>query len=289
MTKMIWLLVVFLVSGCVSIRNAENQETDTFAFGVVADVQYADMDTKGKRYYRESLDNLKEAVAALERQKLAFTIQLGDFINGNKTVEQTAADLDQVLAVYNDLSMPTYHVVGNHCLAVGKERLQEKLGLSELYYDFTVPEAPGWRFVVLDGNDTGYGYVGAEQLEWLQKTLTEASRQKEKVIIFCHYALLKAAARNHRMKLPEPVLEVLDAFDCVVAYFAGHNHAGGYAFRNGVHPVTIKGMLAASADQNAYAVIEVSPTVLREIGFGMEPSREMPIGSQSCADGSAPE
>jgi hypothetical protein len=65
----------------------------------------------------------------------------------------------------------------------------------------------------------------------------------------------------------------------VVAYFAGHDHAGGYAFRDGIHHVTIKGMVEAPI-RNAYAVIEVSPTTLLKTGFGKEPSREMTIHAE---------
>jgi len=222
---------------------------------------------------------LKEAVQELDRRNLAFTIQLGDLIDGNKTPETTQSDLDAVLEVYNSLSMPKYHVIGNHCLTAGKKELQEKLGLRRFYYDFSVPAAQGWRFVVLDGNDAGYGILGADQLEWLGSTLAEARTHKERVIVFCHFALLRSAAANHRMKTPEPVLKLINESGCVAAYFAGHDHAGGYAFQDGIHHVTLKGMVEAPAS-NAYAVIEVTPTTLRETGFGKEPSREMTIHAQ---------
>jgi hypothetical protein len=46
----------------------------------------------------------------------------------------------------------------------------------------------------------------------------------ERVICFCHFALLKEAARDHRMARPEPLLEAMDDAGCVVAWFAGHDH-----------------------------------------------------------------
>ena len=279
MNKSPLLLCLFLVSGCVATKTARSQRQETFSFGVISDIQYADKDTRGARHYRESLSRLKEGVEDLNRRQLAFTIQLGDLIDGNKTREGTQLELDEVLEVHNSLSMPKYHAIGNHCLTAGKKGLQERLGLSRFYYDFTVPAAQGWRFVVLDGNDAGYGVLGANQLEWLRSKLGEARTSKEKVIVFCHFALLKSAAQHHRMKTPEPVLALINGSDCVVAYFAGHDHAGGYAFRDGIHHVTIKGMVEAPI-RNAYAVIEVSPTTLRETGFGKEPSREMTIHAE---------
>ena len=145
----------------------------------------------------------------------------------------------------------------------------QRYGLQRFYYDFTVRAAPGWRFVVLDGNDAGYGGVGKEQRAWFRAVLARAAASHERVICFCHYALLKEAARGHRMATPEPLLEALDRAGCVAAWFAGHDHAGGYAVRNGVHHVTLKGMVEAP-EKNAYAFIELHPDHLREIGAGAE-------------------
>ena len=146
--------------------------------------------------------------------------------------------------------------------------------MDRFYYDFTLPAARGWRFVVLDGNDAGYGVLGEEQLAWFGAKLAESRSAKEKVIVFSHFGLVQGASRHHRMKVPEPVLDLINESGCVVAYFAGHDHSGGYALEDGIHHVTVKGMVEAPS-LNAYGVIEVSPSKLREIGFGKEPSREM--------------
>jgi manganese-dependent ADP-ribose/CDP-alcohol diphosphatase len=254
----------------------DEQQQKLFSFGVVADVQWGDKNARGARHYREALGKLEECVAELNQHDLVFTLELGDIIDGNETAEKTLADLERVLEVYNRLEMPKFFVIGNHCLTAGKEVLHQKLGVESFYYDFTFPEAEGFRFVVLDGNDAGYGVIGQEQLEWLKERLMRASQNGERIIIFNHFALLEAAAKHHRMKDPQPVLELMDEAGCVVAYFAGHDHAGGYAERDGVHHVTVKGVVEAPAN-NAYAVIEVYPTVIKEIGYGEEPSREMKL------------
>ena len=111
-------------------------------------------------------------------------------------------------------------------------------------------------------------------MEWLKSKLTQARGNREKVIVFNHFALLKSAASKHRMKKPQPVLKLINESGCVVAYFAGHDHAGGYAFQEGIHHITVKGMVEAPI-HNAYAVIEVYPTKLKEVGYGKEPSREL--------------
>ncbi len=264
------LLLALSLAGC---RTQPEPQT-SFSFGVVADIQYAGKDDSEARHYRSSQDRLVDCVDELNRHDLAFTIQLGDIIDGNTNEVSTLADLDRILGTFNTLKMPTYHVIGNHCTTAGREMLQQKLGLQRLYYAFTRPEAPGWRFIVLDGMDGGYGIVSEAQRTWLKATLDSACAEREKVIVFCHFPLVEEAASNHRMQEPEPVLQLIKKSGCVVAYFAGHDHAGGYAFQDGIHHVTLKGMLEA-ADSNAYAIIEVPPDRLKETGFGLEPNREL--------------
>jgi 3',5'-cyclic AMP phosphodiesterase CpdA len=239
-----------------------------FAFAVVSDIQYADKETAGARRYRESLTRLEECAAAILERKPDFLIQLGDLVDAGPE-----AHLDAVLGVLARAQVPIYHVVGNHCLTLGREPLLKRLGLTRAYYDFTRPGAPGWRFVVLDGNEGGYGVISPGQLDWFRTVLSDARRRSERVLCFCHFPLIESAA-GARMGDARPVLEILDAHPCVVAWFAGHEHAGGYAIRNGVHHVTLRGMVEASA-RNAYAVVELQADGIRETGIGEEPSRRM--------------
>lgn len=258
-------------------KSSQNDEPVSFSFGVVADVQYAEKETKNNyRFFSESPARLNQCVKDLNQHDLAFTIQLGDLINGNG--EKTSEEMVRILGIYNTLSMPKYHVIGNHDLSdvyKDKSTLVNTLGISNAYYDFTSPKAKGWRFIVIDGNDPREGEVGPRQLEWLTSKLSEASGKKEKVIVFCHYALLKKAAGWGMFKA-EKVLQAINSSDCVEAYIAGHFHGGGYTFANGVHHITVKGMV--EAHDNAYAVIDVYPGKLKEIGFSDEPSRELTFG-----------
>ncbi len=248
------------------------------AFGVIADIQYGDKQGSVSRDYRGSLSRLEQCVEVLNKQPLDFVIQLGDTIDGYATnAVASAADLDSVLSVFNRLTAPKYHVVGNHCQTAGKENLRQRLGLQSFYYTFTVPASEGWRFVVLDGNDAEYGVMSDGQLDWLRTTLAQARQTGEKVVCFCHFPLIKAAAENNHMSKPEPVLAVLDAAaPCVVAWLAGHDHAGGYAYRKGVHHITLQGLVEAPGS-TSFARIGLGADRIQETGFGNEPSRELPL------------
>jgi predicted phosphodiesterase len=275
-----------------------------FRFAVLADVQYADIATEGKRQYRESLLKLEHAVEQIGGLKPDFVIQLGDFINGG------FANFDPVLAAYAKLTVPAYHVLGNHDFAVeadNRGKVLAKLGLDKLgggqgYYDFA---RTGWRLVVLNGNDLSViarspdspegkaaaalmmdlrkkgapnaaawnGAVGPQQLDWLKKVLGRAAAAGERSIVFCHFPVYPPGRSN--LWNDTQVVEALESAKGVVAYIAGHEHQGGYAQKGGIHFLTLKGLV--EADPTAYALIEVFPDCLKVTGFGREPSRTLNI------------
>ena len=96
------------------------------------------------------------------------------------------------------------------------------------------------------------------------------------MIISCHYPILPD--NSHNLWNDKEVLAVIDQFPgTVAAWFNGHNHAGNYAERNGVHYVTVQGMVD-TGDTNAFAVLEVTPGLLTIRGSGRVPNRVMSLG-----------
>ncbi len=246
-------------------------------FGVIADIQYADKDSSTRRFYRTSMQRLRQCVTDFNAKRPAFTIQLGDIIDGHKeNPKQTHQDLDAVVGVISQLSMPLYHVIGNHDMTADREYLETKLGMRQFYYDFRIPAAKGWRFIVLDGNDGGYGIMSDSQIAWFRETVNNAETSGERVICFCHYALIPDSAMHHYMAKPEPILDILDNSHCVQAWLAGHDHGGGYTLRNKIHHLTFKGMVEAPRE-NSYALIELYDDKIRIIGKGKEISRELSL------------
>lgn len=276
-----------------------------FSFGVVADAQYCDYDPAGTRYYRNSLAKLAACVKDFNAEGPACVIHLGDFI------DRDFASFDKPLAIYNRLRAPHYHVLGNHDFSVAdgdKGKVRHTLGVGKGYYTFAHDT---WRFIVLDGNDVGMnadaqgsekyrqgeaayqrlkesgapnaqvwnGGVGAEQVAWLKETLDKAAAAGEKAILLCHFPVFPPS--EHTLWNDHEIVDLIDSYDCVVAYINGHNHAGNYGERNGVHYLTIRGMVE-TADTTAYAVIDVYGDRLVVHGRGREPSRTLAIRSD-CA------
>lgn len=266
-----------------------------FRFGVIADVQYADKEPQSKRRFRAALEKLRACVGQLNQQDLAFVVNLGDLIDGHGAA--SAAELATVAGVLAQLKAPVRHVIGNHCLEVDRPALLKTLRLDSPYYEF---EVKGWRFIVLDGMDisvkapkgspearqaqqylarspnlaTYNGAIGATQLAWLKQTLADASRRKQKVIVFCHHPTLPVASlAGITLWNAAEVESALAAAGCTRAYIAGHDHQGWYAQQDGIHHLTIPGMVDAPDESNAYAVVEVFADRLVVHGVGTVPSR----------------
>lgn len=164
------------------------QEVPLFTFGVVADVQYADLDDgynysqTRKRYYRTSLQLLRNAVESWSQSKTTgvkpeFVLQLGDIIDGfNKDRGDSERALDAVLRELSSGPAEVHHVWGNHEFynfsrsELLRSRLNTALhtdrSLSGVpdrpdIYAYHFSPFPGFRFVVLDAYDVSL--LGVEE------------------------------------------------------------------------------------------------------------------------------
>ena len=279
---------------------AAEQVKPLFTFGVIADIQYADVADSGSRYYRAAFGKLDDCVKDLNGNKAAFVVQLGDFI------DRDFASFNAVLLRYNMLHTRHYHVLGNHDAACveNESEVFKKLGLEKGYYDFT---QGSWRFIVLDGNDlrlnsskvtdaaklaesqamfqslkdrnapnaqTWNGGAGKEQLLWLKSKLEAATQANEKVVIFCHFPVLPAAGDN--LWNDKEMVRTIEPYKCVKAWINGHNHAGNYVLKDGIHYLTQQGMLD-TPNTTAYSKIEVYPDRLNVIGTGRVQSKTLTL------------
>lgn len=293
--------ITISLNGCRAFRR-DPSRAGAPSFGIVADAQYSDRDARGSRHYRASLGKLAASVEDFNGQDLDFVIHLGDFI------DEDFASFDALLPIYDELTMPHYHVLGNHDFAVSddkKSAVRSKLGMPGRYYDFGLD---GFRFIVLDGNDVSLygnpegsrkealaaellqeltdkkkpnaqswnGAVGTEQIAWLESTLEGARSAREKAILFCHFPVYPENV--HNLWNDREVIDIIEASGQVVAYINGHNHHGDYAVKKGVHYVTVQGMVE-TPDRTAYATVLSKEGSLEIDGRDREPDRLLP-----CAD-----
>ena len=270
-----------------------------FEFGVVADAQYCDCDTKGTRDYRGSLQKLSEAATTFNNEGVAFSIQTGDLIDKNKE------SFDQILPVWEQIQGPRHHLLGNHDFPVYTDEVETILGMPNQYYDFS---RDGFRFVALDTNDISTyanapespkhalaetilatktwegdrnaqswnGGVGEEQMRWFESVLTDAEAKGEKTVVLGHMPV--APVNEHNAWNDSAIIATMEKHHSVVAYLNGHNHKGNYEERNGIHYVNLEGMVEQGS--NAYSVVKVHEDRLVIDGYGREPDRQLKFASK---------
>jgi 3',5'-cyclic AMP phosphodiesterase CpdA len=283
----ILIITAAMMAGCAT-------QPKPLTFSVIADVQYADKDTKDGRYYRDSLAGLVFFVRQCNQQRVDFAVQLGDLIDGS---DNAGRDLDYVLTVYGKLNCPHYHVLGNHDFAgISRRKLLRRLGLERGYYTF---EKKGLQFVVLDTQDiaiqggwpkdsTPYkkaeemlldltkqkrpnaqpynGGLGNKQLVWLDEVLADAKKKNQDVVVFGHLPLWPDTDK-HTAWNAEKARKIFEQHGCVRAYLCGHNHAGGYAQQNGIHYLTLPAAVNDSSGKT-WATIQVRPDRMEIKGTG---------------------
>ena len=199
------------------------------------------------------------------------------------------------------LNMPYFHVLGNHDFWVQdryKRDVPRRLGLSSPYYAIT---HKGWRFIVLDGNEISLhawpqtssehqdsvawknthapeakdwnGALGTKQLAWFSSELAKAKASQLPVAVLCHFPIYPVT--DHELWDRSSVLNVMDDYDQVRVWIAGHHHAGSYGYRNGVHHLTLCGML--DSDETAWSLVQFAPSALHVQGFGRQPSYQLDL------------
>jgi hypothetical protein len=263
-----------------------------FRFGLLTDLHYGNADPKGTRFYRESLAKVREAVEQMRSARVRFLAVLGDLVmdtDPGVPEERVLSSLDAIEREIQRFGGATYHVLGNHDL----DNLSKAQVLAHLtntgipadrsFYAFT---AGALRFLVLDleylrdGRSYDHGNydwrvynVPPPELEWLRN---ELDATVDPVIVFAHQRLdgEDDPTNDNRAE----VRALLEGSGKVLAVFQGHEHKGAYSLLNGVHYLTLRGVVEGSgADHNAYAVVDVHPDLsLTVTGYRDAVSMELP-------------
>ncbi len=119
------------------------------------------------------------------------------------------------------------------------------------------------------------GGLSRGQLLWVENELNLAVANNERVGFYCHFPTL-AESDSHNLWNYEQLLTLIDRYECVKFYFNGHNHAGGYVEKNGVHYLNFKGMVDTK-DSTSFATVAFRKDSLFVKGYGRELSRSLKI------------
>lgn len=289
--KHILILIIILVTSF----GSYSQTGPVLKIGLVADPQYTNRPNRKRRHYRKSLIKLKEAIRVFNSTDIDFVQNLGDIIDIDWN------SYDSIIPIYGSLNtdIENYHLLGNHDFSIDslhKENLLSVLSMPDYYYSYVVK---GWRFIVLDATDYSHysnslhrhdidsvnsyyeytkaksnhyrwnGAIGANQQNWLKHELKTAELQKQKVIIFSHMPI-RPLGTDENLWNDYEIIDIVENSSCVVAYINGHKHSGGYVFKNGIHYITIAGMIQTR--KNSYGILELSDDSMLIRGYGNQKS-----------------
>ncbi len=242
-------------------------------FGMITDLHYADRDSVSGRMYRESTAKLAEFVEVMNREKVDFVIELGDYKDQDIQPDpaKTLSYLRTIEAVYAGFKGPRYHVLGNHDEdSLTKAEFLGVAGNSGIpadrtYYSFDVR---GVHFIVLDpnfrsdGKEFGRGAFAWEdcnlpqaELDWLKADLAAG---KGPAVVFIHQQLDGEGA--YYVKNAAAARAILAASGRVRVVFQGHRHEGAFSEIDGIAYVTLKAAGEGSGPgNNGFALVTVQP------------------------------
>ena len=280
-----------LFTGSLSVLAGSTDSEPIARFGIVTDLHYADTDSRGTRFYRESIPKMAECVELMNAQNADFLVELGDFKDQDTPADESATlrYLRDIETVFRKFNGPRYHVLGNHDVdSISKAQFlsvaaSTGIPADKTWYSF---DKSRLHFVVLDANFSadgshydhgGFDWKDANlpdgELRWLEQDLGSTSLP---VIVFIHQLL--DGEGEHFVNNATEVREIFQKHGNVLAVFQGHKHTGDYSFIEGIHYYTLKAMVEGSGEENSsYAVVEVnSDKGISVTGYRKAVSRELP-------------
>ena len=297
MNKITYFFTALLLTGSFIVQ--AQQSNLILRAGLIADIQYADVASRGTRYYRNSLKKLKNCVEDLNKKKVQFSLNLGDIVDRNPK------DLDSVLFVLKGLQKPIYTTTGNHDYQgiTDNQFLYKKLDMPAEYYAFKQKD---WLFIMLNTNEVASysnvsgtwkqkeltamvdsiklakgvnaeeynGGISSRQLKWLDSLLAKAQNSHLKVLIFSHHPL--DFSSGFTALNSQEILKVITKYNCIKALFAGHHHSGDFGYHSSIPCITLEGMVETS-DQNAYGILEIYSNRFEVKGSGRTKSYKFAI------------
>jgi alkaline phosphatase len=262
---------------------AEPDAKPLLRVGLMTDLHYGDKEPTKTRFYREALAKLDEAVEAMNREKPALVVELGDFIDQADSVEREIEWLKTMESHFTKLSMPRHYVLGNHC--VGTLTKQEFAAHTQAPGGHASFEANGITFLILDAcfREDGTPYerknfnwqdsnLPKTELAWLESALGKAAGP---VIIFAHQRL--DLDKAHAVRNAAEVRALLEKSRKVIAVFQGHSHKNDYQQIAGIHYTTLVAMIEGSGAENSgYSLLGImADGSLRLNGFRRQLNRTL--------------
>lgn len=279
--------------------------------GIITDMHKTSKADSSTRIYSAATDKMKVFLEAMKKEKPAFVIELGDFVDTLAPGTDPAANLRDMETLFTSFSGPAYHVLGNHDFdnlrreeflagvtntGIEKGKTYYSYDAGDVHcivldadytpgkfrpYDMNTPEDTFWTWV-----DT---IIPPQEMDWLKEDLKKTDKP---VLVFSHQTLDRVDEQDHNIKNASAVRALLEESGKVLAVISGHDHQGGYSNIKGIHYVVLNGNVgvndtrtweATSAEKghglhsdNQFCVLDVTRKgknyTLTFDGYGRQPS-----------------
>ena len=256
--------------------NAEaKEEKRLLKAGIITDLHKTTKADITTRVYSASMDKLKVFMDTMKKEKPAFIIELGDFVDTLSPETDPAANLRDIETLFTSFDGPAYHVLGNHDFDNLKRNdflsgiINTGIEKGKTYYSY---DAQGIHCIVLDADytpknfrpydmntpeDTFWTWVDTiippQEMEWLKNDLQKTDKP---VLVFSHQTLDRVDEQDHNIKNASAVRTILEESGKVLAVISGHDHQGGYSNIKGIHYVVLNGNVGV----NDYRTWDVTST-----------------------------
>jgi predicted phosphodiesterase len=291
--KLFWLAGVMAIGLLISPETfAQGDNQPLVRFGMISDVHYADREPAGTRFYRQSLEKVKEFTVQMNKEKVDFVIELGDFKDQDPVPNEpnTLKYLATIESCFHQFDGPTYHVLGNHDMdGISKEQFLNRvtnagIPASKSYYSFN---QNGLHFVVLDGNFTKEGkaydhgnfswedaFIPENEVNWIKDDL---KLNQLPVIVFIHQMLDDSKSKTLSVGNAADVRQILEQSGKVLCVFQGHVHEERYNMINNIHYFSVNAVIEGDGpENNNYMIVDVfKDGSLKIKGFRRASDREM--------------
>ena len=274
-SKFLWITAMVALGLLISVSLfAKKGKPPVLRFGMITDVHYADREHLKERYYNQSLRKLGEFINVMNKEKVDFIVELGDFKDQDEVPNEanTLKYLTDVETVFHQFNGPTYHVLGNHDMdGITKTQFLERVENTGIpkdknYYSF---DQKGFHFIVLDGNYTSdekdynkdnfrgvLSYIPVKQVEWLKEDL-QANQLPS--IVFIHQLLDDSKGMKRSAQNAPEVRKILEDSGKVLCVFQGHVNAEKYSMINNIHYYSfISTVYGSGLKHNSYVIVDVS-------------------------------
>lgn len=228
--------------------------------GIITDLHKTSKADIPTRKYSAAEKKLHVFMEAMQRERPAFIIELGDFVDTLAPGSDPLENLKAAEALFTSFDGPHYHVLGNHDFDNLKR--PQFLGAitntgipqGQTWYSW---DAGGLHCIVLDADYTPNGFrpydmntpedtfwtwkdtcIPPQELDWLRADLRKTSLP---TMVFTHQTLDRYDAQDHNIKNASAVRAALEESGRVLAVVSGHDHNGGYANIKGIHYIVLNG------------------------------------------------